>query len=79
MEMETLEAVVGRIYRPADELLPQHAWELDLNTLSGEELQQLSCSFPGYVNCDEKSCRDKLSNLRALRGFRPNTNNRSVC
>jgi hypothetical protein len=71
MAEETLEAAVNRIYPPADELLPQHAGELELSALSEEELKQLSSCSAQYELCDEKTCREKLQSLRGARERSP--------
>jgi hypothetical protein len=63
----TLAAAVNRNCGAADELLPQHAGEVDLNALSEKELQHLSCSIAGYVYLNEISCRYKLTDLRGVR------------
>jgi hypothetical protein len=71
MVEETLEATVARIYGPADELLPQHDEEVDLTTLSEEELQQLSCSVAALGSLDDKACREKLTSFRGVRKSNP--------
>jgi aspartate aminotransferase-like enzyme len=71
MAEEPLETAVNIIYGAADELLPQHAEEVDLNTLSEEELKQLSCSNASFGSADEKSCRDKLKSYRGFRNTNP--------
>ncbi|KAF6254670.1 hypothetical protein COO60DRAFT_296907 [Scenedesmus sp. NREL 46B-D3] len=62
----TLQEAEDKINGPADELRPQHPEEVNLDTLSEEDLLLLSNSVVSYATCDEETCRDKLGRLRGF-------------